>query len=70
MPEDNSGYKLSQPKQSLAEYHKMGMFQPLSLLFVFFSASHASYFTRIFSAASCGSWDFLEKGGTAGAVTT
>ncbi|EAA33032.2 hypothetical protein GE21DRAFT_5580 [Neurospora crassa] len=23
MPEDNSGYKLSQPKQSLAEYHKM-----------------------------------------------
>lgn len=25
MPEQTEGYKLSQPKQSLAEYHQMGM---------------------------------------------
>lgn len=25
MPEETQGYKLSQPKQSLAEYQKMGM---------------------------------------------
>ena len=36
MPEDNSGYKLSQPKQSLAEYQKMGMLSPLSFAFWFF----------------------------------
>lgn len=26
MPEETAGYKLSQPKQSLAEYHQMGEF--------------------------------------------
>ena len=25
MPENTSGYKISQPKQSLADYQKMGM---------------------------------------------
>lgn len=25
MPEETQGYKLSQPKQSLTEYHNMGM---------------------------------------------
>lgn len=63
MPEDNSGYKLSQPKQSLAEYQKMGMFQPLSSLFVFFFTIVCNLLSPAsFSAASCGSWDFLEKG--------
>lgn len=28
MPEETQGYKLSQPKQSLAEYHQMGTFRP------------------------------------------
>lgn len=71
MPEDNSGYKLSQPKQSLAEYQKMGMFRPLFCHFVFlsFPTCYALSFARIVFAASCGSWE-LGKRGTADAVTT
>jgi Rho GDP-dissociation inhibitor len=29
LPEETSGYKLSQPKQSLAEYQQMGEFAAL-----------------------------------------
>lgn len=36
MPEQTEGYKLSQPKQSLAEYHQMGM---LSSSFAFDAAA-------------------------------
>lgn len=32
MPEETQGYKLSQPKQSLAEYQKMGMSVPVTYL--------------------------------------
>lgn len=28
MPEETQGYKLSQPKQSMAEYQQMGMLRP------------------------------------------
>lgn len=28
MPEETQGYKLSQPKQSIAEYQQMGKFRP------------------------------------------
>jgi Rho GDP-dissociation inhibitor len=31
LPENTSGYKLSQPKHSLAEYNKMGKFNGRSL---------------------------------------
>ena len=33
LPENTSGYKLSQPKHSLAEYQKMGKFNERSLHF-------------------------------------
>lgn len=32
MPDQTAGYKLSQPKQSLAEYDQMGMFSSSFLL--------------------------------------
>jgi hypothetical protein len=38
MPENTSGYKISQPKQSLADYQKMGM----STTFWFFVAGGSS----------------------------
>ena len=31
MPEETQGYKLSQPKQSLAEYQNMGVYSYISL---------------------------------------
>lgn len=31
MPEETQGYKLSQPKQSLAEYQQMGMWSPMAV---------------------------------------
>lgn len=33
MPEETQGYKLSQPKQSLAEYQQMGKIQPITDFF-------------------------------------